>query len=96
VDAAAPSPQSKYYVGVAAYYVGADAVNNVNKLYKGTKAQKAQACDEDKVAEDSFATAAIALPAGGSVDPGTAGQILSALGQYSSFISQVKTALKCK
>jgi tetratricopeptide (TPR) repeat protein len=96
VDAVAPSAQSKFYVGVAAYSVGADAVTNVQKLYKGSKAEKAQACAEDKVAEDSFATAAIALPAGGSVSPETAGQIMNALGQYTTFVSQVKAALHCK
>jgi len=96
VDAVASSPQSKFYMGVAAYYVGADAVTNVQKLYRGNKAEKAQACAEDKVAEDAFATAAIALPGGGSVSPETAGQIMNALGQYNTFVSQVKAALKCK
>ncbi len=96
VDAVASSPQSKFYVGVAAYQVGADAVNNVQKLYKGNKAERAQACAEDKVAEDAFSTAAIALPGGGSVSPETAGQIMNALGQYGEFVSQVKAALKCK
>lgn len=96
VDAVAPSAQSKFYVGVSAFQVGADAITNVQKLYKGNKAQREQACQENKAAEDAFSTVAIAMPAGGSIDANAAGQIMGALNQYNSFISQINTALKCK
>ena len=36
------------------------------------------------------------MPAGGSVNKEAAGQIMGALGQYSEYVTQVKTALKCK
>ncbi len=98
VDAVVPSPQTKFYVGVAAFSIGNDAVTNVQKLIKGTpsKDDKAKACAEVKVAEDNFATAQINMPAGGAYDKATAGQIMGALGQYTEFVSSVKAALKCK
>ena len=95
VDAIAPSPQSKFYVGVSAFSIGADALTNVQKMYKDPK-QRAAACAEIKVAEDNFATAQVAMPAGGKVDPGTAGQIMQGINQYGQYIPQFKTALKCK
>jgi tetratricopeptide (TPR) repeat protein len=97
VDAVTPSPQTKFYVGVSAFQIGSDAVNKIQALMKsGKKDDKAQACVEAKTAEDNFATAAIAMPAGGSVDKNVAGQIMGALGQYGEYVTQVKTALKCK
>ena len=66
VDSLAPSAQTKFYIGVAAFQIGADAVSSIQELAKAKKPDKAQACAEDKVAEDSFATAAIAMPAGAS------------------------------
>jgi len=97
VDAVAPSAQTKFYVGVSAFSIGQDAINNVQALMKsGKKDDKAQACVEAKTAEDSFATAGTAMPAGGSVNKEAATQIMGALGQYGEYITQVKTALKCK
>jgi tetratricopeptide (TPR) repeat protein len=97
VDAVTPSPQTKFYVGVSAFYIGQDAINNVQKLYKSSKKDdKEKACVEAKAAEDAFATASTSMPAGGKVDPAAAGQIMGALGQYGEFLTQVKTALKCK
>jgi tetratricopeptide (TPR) repeat protein len=95
VDAIAPSPQSKFYVGVSAFSIGADALTNVQKMYKDPK-QRVQACAEIKVAEDNFATAQVAMPAGGKVDPGTAGQIMQGINTYGQYIPQFKAALKCK
>jgi len=95
VDAIASSAQTKFYIGVAAFQIGADAISNVNKMYKEPK-QRAAACAEVKVAEDNFATASMAMPAGGKVDPSTAGQIMQGISQYGGYIPQFKAALKCK
>jgi len=54
-----------------------------------------QACTEAKQAEDLFATTSLNMPAGGKIDPATAGQILGAVGQYSEYINSVKKAF-CK
>jgi tetratricopeptide (TPR) repeat protein len=96
VDAIVPSPQSKFYIGVAAFQIGADAVGKIQTLAKGSKDDKAKACAEAKVAEDMFATSLIAMPAGASVDKATAGTIMGGTGQYSEYVTQAKTALKCK
>jgi tetratricopeptide (TPR) repeat protein len=99
VDAVAPSPQSKFYIGVSAFSVAADALTNVQKTGNNTKAkpaEKAAACEELKVAEDNFATAQIAMPAGGSVDKNTAGQIMQGIQTYTPYIPQFKKALGCK
>jgi tetratricopeptide (TPR) repeat protein len=95
VDAIASSPQTKFYIGVSAFQIGADAITNVNKMYKDPK-QRAAACDEVKVAEDNFATAQVAMPAGGRVDPSTAGQIMQGITEYGKYIPQFKQALHCK
>ena len=96
VDAIVPSAQTAFYLGFASFNIGQDAVNNIQKLYKGTKDDKAKACAEAKVAEDSFANVAIAMPRGGSVNKDAAGQMLGALPQFNEFLTQVKGALKCK
>ncbi|HXT18279.1 MAG TPA: hypothetical protein VN706_21790 [Gemmatimonadaceae bacterium] len=95
VDQIAPSPQSSFYIGVAAYSIAGDALQNVQKIYKNTK-EKATTCSEIKVAEDNLAIAQEALPKGGRADPQTAGQLLQSLPQYSEFATQVKNALHCK
>jgi tetratricopeptide (TPR) repeat protein len=95
VDAIASSAQTKFYMGVAAFQVGADAISNVNKIYRDPK-QRAAACADLKVAEDNLATAQMAMPAGGKVDPNTAGQILQQATQFSGYIPEFKKALKCK
>lgn len=97
VDAIASSPQTKFYIGVAAFQIGADAISKVNTLYKSkSKEDHAQACTEIKVAEDNFNTAQVAMPAGGKVDPNTAGQIMQGITQYGGYIPQFKKALNCK
>jgi tetratricopeptide (TPR) repeat protein len=97
VDAVAPTPNSKFYIGVSAFSVANDIVTtDLATLVKSTKkADREQACTEAKQAEDLFATTSIAMPAGGSVQPATAGQILGAVSQYGTYIDQVKKAF-CK
>ncbi len=99
VDAVAPSPQTKFFIGVSAFSIAADALTNAQKVQTNTKAkkeEKAQACDEVKVAEDNFATASIAIPAGATVDKGAAGQIMQGIQTYSGYVPQFKKALACK
>jgi tetratricopeptide (TPR) repeat protein len=97
VDAIAPSPQSKFYTGVAAFSVGIDALTNVQALQKkGGKEDKAKACEELKVVEDMFATASISMPAGAPVDKDAAATILTNINTYGAYVPQFKTALKCK
>ncbi|HWH50114.1 MAG TPA: hypothetical protein VN651_01115 [Gemmatimonadaceae bacterium] len=96
VDSLAPSAQTKYFVGVSAFQIGADAVNNLQTLVKEKKPDKAQICSEEKVAEDNFATSSINMPAGAAFDKETAGKIMGAMQQYGEYVNSVKTAFKCK
>lgn len=86
VDSIAPSPNSKYFIGVAAFQAGLDALQNINK---------SKSCADAKYAEDMWANAQIAMPAGAVVDKSTAGTILGAIQQYSPAIGQAKKAF-CK
>ncbi|MBK5187239.1 MAG: hypothetical protein JJD97_03280 [Gemmatimonadaceae bacterium] len=72
-DSIAPSPAAKFVLGVSAFKVGDSAVRDN---------QTAKTCDLAKLAESSFLTAQINIAAGGSIDPKTAQQLLSALEQY--------------
>ena len=99
VDGVAPSAQSKFFIGVSAFSIAADALTNVQKIAndkKATKADKEHACEEVKVAEDNFTAAQIAMPAGASVDKGAAGQIMQGIQTYSGYVPQFKKALNCK
>jgi tetratricopeptide (TPR) repeat protein len=97
VDAIAPSAQSKFYTGVAAFSVGIDALTNVQALQKkGGSEDRAKACEELKVVEGNFAIASIAMPAGGKVDPAAAKQILDNISTYGAYIPQFKTTLRCR
>ncbi|MEO6878528.1 MAG: hypothetical protein ABI205_08615, partial [Gemmatimonadaceae bacterium] len=96
VDAIAPTENSKYFIGVTSYSAAADIMTEVGELVKSKKKDdQAMACTESKQAEDLFAKTSLAMPAGGKVDPGTAGQILGAVSQYAAYIPQVKKAF-CK
>ena len=86
VDQVASSPNSKFFVGVSAFQVGVDALQNLNKT---------KSCDEVTLTENMWAAAQIAMPAGASVDRGAAGQIMGAIQQYSPTITQAKAAY-CK
>jgi len=86
VDSLVPTPNSKYFVGVSAFSVGLDALQNINKT---------KSCDDVKLAEDMWATAQIAMPQGASVDKDTAGRIMGAIQQYGVSIPQAKKAF-CK
>jgi tetratricopeptide (TPR) repeat protein len=97
VDAVAPSTQSAFYVGVSAFQVATDVLQDVQRLAKGSpkKADQQLACAGAKQAEDLLARTSMAMPKGGAVDKATAGQILAAVPQMSEFVTSVKKAY-CK
>jgi predicted Zn-dependent protease len=85
-DSIAPSPAAKFVLGVSAFKVGDSAVR---------ENQTAKTCDLAKLAESSFLTAQINIAAGGTIDPKTAQQLLSALEQYRPAVEgQVKKFCK--
>src|SRR6185503_1046310 len=86
VDSIAPTPQTKYFIGVSSFQVGYDALQNLNKT---------KSCADATLAEEMWPTSQINMPQGASVDANTAGQIMGAIQQYSAAITQAKKAV-CK
>jgi tetratricopeptide (TPR) repeat protein len=83
VDQVASSANSKFFVGVSAFQVGVDALQNLNRT---------RSCEDVALIENMWATAQIAMPAGASVDRNAAGQIMGAIQQYTPTVAQAKAA----
>jgi tetratricopeptide (TPR) repeat protein len=93
VDTVAPSPRSGFYVGISAFQIAADEIQSLAEFSQRrtpTRAERATACSSVARVEDFVRVVTIAMPRGGSVDPGTATKILSALPGYSEFTTSVK------
>jgi tetratricopeptide (TPR) repeat protein len=86
VDSVASTPNTQYFIGVSAFQIGLDALQSINK---------SRSCADAQLAEDMWATSQIAMPRGAKVDPNSAGQIMSAIQQYSSTIAGAKKQV-CK
>jgi tetratricopeptide (TPR) repeat protein len=86
VDQVAPSANSKFFVGVAAFQVGLDALQGLNR---------SKSCAEAELIENMWAASQIAMPQGATVDRNAAGQILGVIQQYSPNVAQAKQSL-CK
>lgn len=85
-DSVTPTPSAKFLMGVSYWKVGDIAVR---------QNQSAKKCDLAKLAQDALVSAQINLTQGGSVDPKTAGQLLSALPQYTPAVdAQIKRYCK--
>lgn len=96
VDSLAASPTTKFFVGLSAFSIGSAALSEVSELQKAKKPDKAKICEDLNTAKDMWATAQIAMPAGGSVNKDAAGQILTSINQYSSNIDEGLKGFKCK
>ena len=87
VDSIAPSPDSKFTLGLSAFQVGLDALQTVNDNRR---------CAEATLAEEMWVIAAINLPAGAAAGPqqrDAAVQALRLMDQYSSAVAQAKKAV---
>lgn len=87
VENVAPTENSAFFTGVAAFQVGLDALQGLNK---------SKSCAEVGVVEDMFAITQATLPRGGKVDPATAGQIMNVVSQVTPNLPQYKKALCTK
>ncbi|HEY7237183.1 MAG TPA: hypothetical protein VH539_23700 [Gemmatimonadaceae bacterium] len=86
VDSIAPSPQLKLYIGLAAFQVGLNALQNLNK---------SRLCSDAQLADDMWSASQIVLPQAAAFDRNTAGQLMGAIQQYYPTIPPAKKAL-CK
>lgn len=79
-DRLSPSATSKFFIGVSAFSIGIDALQ---------QAQKPKSCPLARKAQQMFVETMTNMPAGGSVDPNVAKQILGYVGQYSPAAEQM-------
>ena len=85
-DKLAQSETAAFFIGVAAFQIGLDALQ---------AAQKPKSCPLARQAQDMFVKTTIAMPRGGRVEPNTARQILGYVAQYSPSADQMVKAY-CK
>lgn len=90
VDSIAPNEQTKFFSGVSAFQVGMAAYSKLNAT---AKASTARACEETKLIEDMWAISQINMPMGAKVDAQTAGQIMGAIQELSTSVSEAKKQL---
>ena len=94
VDSIAPTPNTAFYMSVAAYYVAQHGLANLGEV---AKTDKAQACTLLKEAADNLLIVDLNMSRGGRVDPRTAGALLQATsGTLKPYIEQAKKQLACK
>jgi tetratricopeptide (TPR) repeat protein len=86
IDQVAPSPNSKFFVGLSSFQVGLDALQGINK---------SRSCTDAELIEDMWAASQIAMPQGAAVNKEAAGQILGVIQQYSKNVAEAKSRL-CK
>ena len=86
-DAIEPSANAKFFLGVSAFRLLAGAAPELQK--------KTATCEQAKAAGNYLTMINTNMPAGGSVSPETAKQILGAAGQYQAFID-ARTKQLCK
>jgi tetratricopeptide (TPR) repeat protein len=95
LDAALPGSASKFYIAVASFQVGLDALQSANTLGQVTGAQaaasKTKACAEAKLVEELWANATIAMTTqgGGQYNRENAGTVMGAIQQYNEYIPQM-------
>lgn len=99
VDAAVPTTASKFYLGLAKFQIGLEALNSANTLGQATgrganvAESRAKACTEAKLVEEYWADATIAMTSGGggTYNREGAGSIMAAIQQYNEYVPQLKS-----
>jgi len=86
-DEIEPSANAKFFLGVSAFRLLAAAAPELQK--------KSASCNDAKAAANYLAMINTNMPAGGSVSPETAKQILGAAAQYQAFVD-ARTKQLCK
>jgi lipopolysaccharide biosynthesis regulator YciM len=86
-DEIEPSANAKFFLGVSAFRLLAAAAPELQK--------KSASCSDAKAAGNYLSMINTNMPAGGSVSPETAKQILGAAGQYQAFVD-ARTKQLCK
>ena len=93
VDSIVPSPNTAFYMSIAAFYVAQHGLANLTEV---AKTNRPQACTMLKEATDNLLIVDLNMSRGGRVDPRTAGALLQATSGMKPGIESAKKQLACK
>lgn len=93
-DRLSPQPLSKFFIGISSFQAGNIALNTAPKAPK-RGAEMERACAQVKLAQDMFLLTQTNMPAGGSINPQTAGQLLGFVAQLTPAVDE-RVKLWCK
>ena len=93
VDSIAPTPNTAFYMSIAAFYMAQHGLANLTET---AKTNKPMACSMLKEASDNLLVVDLNMSRGGRVDPRTAGALLQATSAMKPGIEQAKKQLSCK
>jgi tetratricopeptide (TPR) repeat protein len=93
VDSIAPTPNTAFYMSIAAFYMAQHGLANLTET---AKTNKPAACTMLKEASDNLLVVDLNMSRGGRVDPRTAGALLQATSAMKPGIEQAKKQLSCK
>jgi tetratricopeptide (TPR) repeat protein len=93
VDSIAPTPNTAFYMSIAAFYM---AQHGLDKLTEIARTDKPRACAMLKEASDNLLIVDLNMSRGGRVDPPTASALLQATSGMKPGIQNAKTQLACK
>jgi tetratricopeptide (TPR) repeat protein len=88
-DGLAPQPTSKFFLGVASFQIGINALQTVSELQKAKRPDNPRMCALGKRINDMWLITQVNMPAGGSIDAGTARQVLGFVAQYGPNAEQI-------
>ena len=81
-DKLAPQPTSKFFVGVASFQIGLNALQEASEVQKAKKPDNAKLCMLGKRINDNWLITQVNMPAGGVIEPAVARQVLGVVAQY--------------
>ena len=94
VDSIVPSPNTAFYMSIAAYYVAQHGLANLGEV---AKTNRPQACVLLKEASDNLLIVDLNMSRGGRVDPRTASALLTATsGTLKPYIESARKQLTCR
>lgn len=88
-DRLGPTPASKFFVGLASFQIGIDALRQADPLQRQRRPDKARICALGRKSQDMFLLTQTNMPAGGSLDANTARTVLGAVSQYAPAADQI-------
>lgn len=90
-DRMGPQPLTKFFVGVSAFQIGVDALQNASEESKAKRVNNARMCTLGKTAQDNFLITQTNIIAGGALPEmrATVAQVMGVVQQYSPNVDQI-------